>query len=92
VRLKAITWIDDNGRKRRSLIKDNDGPEMARYGIPSDPPDIRSMDIEAVFREIEALQFEHGLYSWRAANDDPSGIQACINVFKRKMLELYRNL
>jgi len=90
--LKAIIWTDDNGRKRRTLIKDNDGPEMARYGIPADPPDIRSMDMEAVFREIEAVQYGRGLFNWRAALNDQTGLQACINVFKRELLKLYRNL
>jgi hypothetical protein len=90
VRLKAVTWKDDNGRNRRSLIKDNDGPEMARYGIPAEPPDVRSIDMDAVFREIEAVQHERGLWNWRAAQTDQAGLQACINVFKREMLKLYR--
>jgi len=89
--LKPIVWIDDNGRKRRTLIKDNDGPEKARYGIPADPPDVRTMDMESVFREIEALQYERGLFDWRAVNRDQASIQACINVFKRKLLDLYRD-
>ena len=90
--MKEILWTDDTGRKRRSLIKDNDGPEMARYGLPKDAPDIRNMDMEAVFREIEALQYEHGLFDWRAANNNQGSIQACINVFKKEFLKLYRNL
>ena len=89
--MKPVIWTDDSGRKRRSLIKDDDGPEKARYGIPDNPPDIRSIDMEAVFREIEALQYEHGLFDWRAANKDQTGMQACINVFKRELLKLYRN-
>ena len=64
---------------------------MARYGVPADPPDVRSIDMEAVFREIEALQYERGLFGWRAALNDQAGMQACVNVFKRKLLELYRN-
>ncbi len=90
--MKAVVWTDDSGRKRRSLIKDNDGPEMARYGIPNDAPDIRGIDMETVFREIEALQYERGLFDWRAANNDQVSIQACINVFKKVFLKLYRNL
>jgi hypothetical protein len=89
--LKPVTWTDDLGRKWRSLIKDNDEPEMARYGIPADPPDARSLDMEAVYREIEDLQYQYGLFDWRAANLNQAGMQACINVFKRKFLELYRN-
>jgi hypothetical protein len=90
--MKAVTWIDDTGRKRRSLIKDSDGLEMARYGIPADAPDVRKIDMDALFREIEALQYENGLFTWRAALDNQGAIQACINVFKRKFLELYRNI
>lgn len=89
--MKAVQWIDDTGRKRRSLIKDTDGLEMARYGVPAEPPDIHRIDMDAVFNEIEALQYDRGLFDWRAANNDPGGIQACINVFKRKFLELYRD-
>jgi hypothetical protein len=63
---------------------------MARFGIPADPPDIRKIDIDALFYEIEALQYELSLWDWRAANQDNSGMQACVNVFKRKFLELYR--
>ena len=89
--MKPVFWVDDNGRKRRSLIKDDDGPEKARYGIPQDPPDIRSIDMESVYREIEALQYEYGLYDWRAVNANQASVQACINVFKRKLLDLYRD-
>lgn len=90
--MKAVIWTDDNGRKRRSLIKDNDGLEKARYGIPDEAPDVRSIDLDALFKEIEALQYEYGLFNWRAALNNQAGVQACINVFKRKFLELYRNL
>jgi hypothetical protein len=89
--MKAVLWTDDNGRKRRSLIKDTDGSEMARYGVPANPPDLRTMDMEAVFRGIEDLQYEYGLFDWQSANSNQSGIQACINVFKRELIKLYRN-
>jgi hypothetical protein len=89
--LKAVIWTDDTGRKRRSLIKDTDGPEMARYGVPNEPPDIRGIDMDAVFNGIEAVQYDRGLFDWRAANNDPGGMQACINVFKRELLKLYRD-
>lgn len=88
--MKAVIWTDSNGRKRRSLIKDGDAPEMAKYGIPADPPDIRSIDVEALFKEIENLQYQQGLFTWRAALENPGGMQALINVFKRVLLGLYR--
>lgn len=88
--MKPVIWTDNSGRKRRSMIKDTDGPEMAKFGVPADPPDIRSIDVEALFGEIERLQYEHGLYTWRAALDNQAGLKALINVFKRYLLELYR--
>lgn len=88
--MKPVIWTDSTGRKRRTLIKDDDGPEMARYGIPADPPDVRSIDFEALFQEIEALQYEHGLFNWRAAMNNQAGMQAIINTFKRKLIELYK--
>ena len=89
--MKEVIWTDDTGRKRRSLIKDTDGPEMARYGVPNEPPNIREIDMDAVFNEIEAMQYDRGLFDWRAANNDPGGMQACINVFKKEFLRLYRD-
>ena len=88
--MKAIVWTDDKGKRRRSLIKDTDGPEMARAGIPADPPDIRSLDWEAIFQEIEQAQHEGGLWDWQAAQHNQAGMQACLNTFKRRFLELYR--
>ena len=89
--MKAVIWTDNNGRKRRSLIKDGDTPEMAKYGIPADPPDVRTLDIEAILQEIETLQYQQGLFTWRAALDNPGGMQALLSVFKRHLLGLYRN-
>lgn len=89
--MKPVIWTDDKGRKRRSLIKDTDGVEMARFGVPADPPDIRSLDIEAMLNEMENLQYELGLFNWRAALNNQTGLQALINVFKRHLLGLYRN-
>jgi hypothetical protein len=89
--MKHVNWIDDNGKKRRSMIKDTDGIEMAKYGIPSEPPDVRTLDIEAIFQELEALQHDRGLYTWQAVLVDQTGFQACLNVFKRHMIRLYRN-
>ncbi len=73
------------------MIKDGDAPELAKYGLPADPPDIRTLDIERLFKEIEDLQYQQGLFTWRAAMDNQGGMQALIHVFKRALLELYRN-
>lgn len=89
--MKDVIWTDDQGRMRRSLIPDNATPDQARQGLPHDAPNVREIDMESIFRDIEAVQYSRGLFDWRAVNNDPEGIQACINIFKRKLLELYRN-
>lgn len=88
--MKTIDWVDDRGRKRRSLVKDTDGIEAAQYGIPVEPPDIRNLDWDAVIKEIEDKQFEHRMYDWQQAQQSPAAIQECINVFKRHFIRLYK--
>jgi hypothetical protein len=88
--MKTIDWVDEKGRKRRSLVKNSDGIEAAPLGIPVEPPDIRKLDWEAVIREIEEAQYNHGMYSWTQAQQEPGAIQECINIFKRHFIRFYK--
>lgn len=87
--MKYIDWVDENGRRRRSLVKDDDGVEAAPFGIPLEPPDIRKLDWQAVIKEIENIQYEYGMYNWNAAQHSLA-IQNCINVFKREFIKFYK--
>lgn len=89
--LKVVNWVDENGRKRRSLIKDTDGLEMARYGIPAEPPDITNcLDWTDIQNAVQDVLIDQELLTWADVQRNQAGLQAAINVFKRALISLYR--
>ena len=50
--MKKVVYEDKHGYLRRVLLRDEDDESMAQYGIPCGPPDIESIDWEAIKREI----------------------------------------
>lgn len=89
--MKAVIWVDEHGRKRRSLIKDTDGDEMARYGIPAEPPDITNcLDWTAFQQELADILLVQGLLTWADVQRNQAGFQAALNVFKRWLISYYR--
>lgn len=91
--MKAVIWVDEHGHKRRSLIKDTDGVEMARFGIPAEPPDVVSLfDWTGLQQELTDILIDQGLLTWTDVQHNQAGLQAAINVFKRRLISLYRTL
>jgi hypothetical protein len=89
--LKAVIWVDENKRKRRSLIKDTDDPSMARYGIPAEPPDIvNCLDWTALQDALQDVLIDQELLTWADVQHNQAGLQAAINVFKRALISLYK--
>lgn len=89
--MKAVIWVDEQKRKRRSLIKDTDGLEMARFGIPAEPPDIiNCLDWTALQNDVLDVLIDQELLTWADVQRNQAGLQAAINVFKRSLISLYR--
>lgn len=89
--MKAVIWVDEHKRKRRSLIKDTDGVEMARYGIPAEPPDIANcLDWTALQNDLTDVLIDQELLTWADMQRNQAGLQAALNVFKRALISLYR--
>jgi hypothetical protein len=88
--MKAVIWKDEKNRLRRSLIRDEDGPEMAPYGIPVGPPDVDRLDWHAIKEEVAQALLGQEIYTWRDAQAHPDGITAAINVLKRHLIQLYK--
>ena len=89
--MKAVTWTDQSGRKRRSLIRDTDGPEKAQYGIPCEPPNIfEEIDWNAIKDEVYGILIDNGITSWQDAQRDQAGFSSACNVLKRHLTSLYK--
>jgi hypothetical protein len=89
--MKKVVWIDENGYKRCSEVRDNDPDSLAKSGIPCDPPNIEEIDWDAVKRDLHNLLLERGLTSWQEINRSQGHIKSAIqDVLYRRLIALYR--
>ncbi len=89
--MKTVLYEDEEGFKQRKVIKNNDTPSMAKYGLPAGPPDLRQLDVDAILREINDNLVANELFTWDDVQRFPGGINAAVNILRRKLIELYRN-
>jgi len=89
--MKTVEWVDDDGFKHRSLLRDSDPDHLAPAGIPADPPDLTRLDWEGLVRELHNTLAERGLSSWQDVLEHQNGItSSIISVFKRPIVGLYK--
>jgi hypothetical protein len=90
--MKIVTYIDGEGWKRRSLIKDDMLPEQASQGIPRDPPDVMQLDCEAILRELNNLLVDRELFTIADLNLNPGSLRNVVQaVLYNKLMSLYKN-
>lgn len=89
--MKQITWTDDDGRIRNSLVRDEDTIKEAQLGIPLDPPDVDLLDWEAIKTEIHNQLVRRGLWSWRELTKDSDLSSVVLSAVRPHLARLYRN-
>jgi len=89
--MKVVTWVDENGRKRRSMIRDIDGDHMAKSGIPVEAP-IDRLDWPALQNEVADILNQYGLLTWNDVQRDKTGLDAALTAFKRRLINLYKQV
>lgn len=90
--MKIVEYKDDNGVKHLSLLRNEDLDEMARYGIPNDPPDIFSLDWEEIQKDLHNLLVDKRLITWMDVQASQSGLTSTIvQVLKKRLINLYRH-
>lgn len=87
--MRPVVYVDRHGWKRRSLVRDQDGDEMAVKGIPAGPPDLRELDWDVMMREINNAFVDHKLFTWKDINDSQVGLSVISGVVKRHVRGLY---
>lgn len=89
--MRRVDWTDEQGRRRRSLIKDSDPDSVAPRGIPVEPPDIyNGIDWDAVKAEIASMLYEQQLYTWQDVISNQQAFGAAQSVIKRHLVNLYK--
>ncbi|NIM52297.1 MAG: hypothetical protein GTO22_24140 [Gemmatimonadales bacterium] len=103
--MRLIQWLDDDGYRRQSLVRDDDPDDMAEYGIPLDPPSLAELDIpEEVKRDLHNELSVRGLLTWTDVMAQQNGVTGVVKAvagqhdlsepdtraLRRAVLALYR--
>ena len=88
--MKTVIYEDQQGFKRRSLVKDSDESEQGEYGIPSGPPDVRLLDWEEIARDVNNALVHMEAFTYVDLQGSPEAVQAATNVLKRALISLYK--
>lgn len=88
--MKRVIWQDLQGYKHAALIKDGDRDEDAEKGIPDGPPPIEDFGWEQFKQEVNNTLVDSGVNTWNDYQHNPQGVQAALNLFKRRLLNFYR--
>lgn len=86
--MKLVTFIDEDGFKHRSLIREGDDPAL---GVRSDPPDLSLIDWEEVKKTLHNTLVERGIITWQDIVRSQNGLSSAVLLALRNPLrELYR--
>lgn len=88
--MRPVVYKDDRGYLRRSMVKNDDPDDMARFGVPAGPPDLNQIDWEDVVRQMNNALVEAGLNTWLDVQRSQVGVQVATTVVKRYLIDLYR--
>jgi hypothetical protein len=81
--MRYVIYTDKNGYKKRSLLRDSDGDELAPYGIPAGPPSLEEIDFEEIKKQVNNLFVENGIFTWDDVQKNQIGLQAVCTIVKR---------
>jgi hypothetical protein len=91
--MRLVTWIDEDGYKHQSYIKDDEPDALASEGIPNDPPSLDIIDWEEVKKTIHNRLVDMGIRDWQNVQQRQNAITAIINsTMKGYIIALYRSI
>jgi hypothetical protein len=89
--MRYLTYEDENGKKWRVAVRDNDPDTFAKFGVPAGPPDIELIDWDALKMQVHDVLFKMGVYTRKDLQGSGVGLVAALNVFKRHLIALYKS-
>lgn len=88
--MRYVVYTDERGWKRRSLVRDTDSDEMAPKGIPAGPPDLDTVDWNAIKKEINNAMVDQGLFTWNDLQGSSVGLQVVTLPIRRALSSMFR--
>lgn len=87
--MREVLWTDDKGYNHRSFLRDVDVTFSPEFGIPSDPPDVRRIDCEAMLKEMYNMLVDTRSFT-RSELQKNEALVRVGNIAKRYVDALYR--
>lgn len=81
--MRYVVNTDDEGYKRRYLVRDTDSDVDARAGIPAGPPDLDVIDWHALKREINNRLADAEIFDIDALLRSPQGLNLLTAIIKQ---------
>lgn len=90
--MRKIEWVDEQGYKRCSIIRDEDDDSMVEFGIRVEPPPVSMIDWNGVQRDLHNALYDHGITGWPDVQGTRGDIVSMIvtNVLSKRLKDLLR--
>ncbi|TRO54469.1 hypothetical protein E2P63_01195 [Candidatus Bathyarchaeota archaeon] len=91
--MKSVSYIDENGWKRRSFIKENMSDQEAEFGIPDGVPDLMQLEDQMyeALKELNNLLFDREIFTLRDVQQKHNQLRNAVeSIFYPKVLNLYK--
>ena len=90
--MRYVEWLDDEGCKRLSMLRDSDSDDMARQGVPVRTIDVDEIDWIAVKRELHNEMVERRLLTWKDVQQK-GGLRGLVALtLQRELIRLLKTL
>lgn len=91
--MRRVEWVNSQGKRKVSLIRDTDPDEAAPQGIPVETLNLSALDWEQIEVDLHNGLVSLGVYDWESArrqNELVAG--AILNAVRRPLLVHLRDL
>jgi hypothetical protein len=89
--VKRTSWIDKNGFKKVSLLRDTDPEFNAERGVLVGPPDVTKLDWMEIAKDLNNGLFDNGLRTEAdLGGKDSQFMGAILSAIRKRLIELYR--
>lgn len=88
--MRIVTFRDERGYLRRSLVRDGDGDDAAIYGLPTGEPRLdEEVDWEEIKRLINDEFVKRGIVTWIDLQQK-GGLNVAASILKRHIADVFR--
>lgn len=89
--MRLVEWVDDEGFKHLSYVRDNDPDSFAPRGLSADPPSLDTLDWFYIKRDLWNLLVDSRILTWQDVTHLQNGVSgAILGALRQKVVALYR--